>query len=106
MKIAFDFGGVISDYSELRELAVGLLDAGHDVYLIGVAWPHEPRKEAIDSLNIAFTESIIIDETGNLNHGLEKARIMKNLGCNIIVDDNIQVIEYVNSVGLLGLQVR
>ena len=47
----------------------------------------------------------VITETGSTQHGLEKVKIMKRIGCRIIFDDNQDVINHVKSAGFLALKV-
>jgi len=104
MKIAFDFGGVLCETPEYRELAKILLAAGVEVHLITIAWPHEGRAEFVAGIGIPFTGVHIILETGSLDHGAEKVKVMREIGCNILVDDSVNVINAVRKVGMIGMQ--
>lgn len=105
MKIAFDFGGVVCETPEFRELTKILLAAGVEVHLITIAWPHEGRAEFVEKMGIPFTGVHIIYEDGKISHGVEKVRVMKEIGCNILVDDSVNVINAVREAGMIGMQV-
>src|SRR3990167_7441275 len=104
MKIAFDFGGVLYETPEYRELAKILLAAGVEVHLITIAWPHEGRAEFVAGIGIPFTGVHIILEDTKINHGEEKVRVMKKIGCNILIDDSVNVINAVRAAGMIGMQ--
>ena len=105
MKYAFDWGGTLSNNPELQEIARLLLAAGHEVYVISVAWPHEKREEHLAEQPLKFTAVRVITETGATRHGQEKVRIMRELGCRVIFDDNPEVIEWARAAGFLALKV-
>jgi hypothetical protein len=104
MKIAFDFGGVLCETTEFREMAKVLLGAGVEVHLITIAWSHEGRAEFVAGMGIPFTGVHIILETGSLDHGAEKVKVMKEIGCNMLIDDSVNVINAVRREGMIGLQ--
>ena len=105
MKIAFDFGGVINETPELQELAKSLLIAGNEVFIISIAFETENREEMVRKLGIPFSGIFVVLEDGKINHGEEKLKIMKEIGCNIIFDDNVEVINVVRKAGMIGLHV-
>jgi hypothetical protein len=102
---AFDWGGVMNENSELRDMARALLDAGHEVHIISVAWIAEKREESVAASGIPFTGLHVILETGNTQHGIEKVKIMKDIGCRVIFDDNQDVINHAKAAGFLALKV-
>ena len=103
---AFDWGGTLNENPELIELANALLAAGHECHVISVAWPHENRYQRVLDHNVApFTGIHVILETGNTQHGIEKVKIMKLLGCTVIYDDNDDVIRHAKAAGFLALKV-
>jgi hypothetical protein len=108
MIYAFDWGGVLSENLELVEIARSLLSQGHEVHIISVAWPRENRREHMrdwQRRNFWFTEVHVILETGNTQHGEEKVKIMKEIGCRVIFDDNQDVINHAKAADFLALKV-
>jgi hypothetical protein len=105
MKYAFDWGGTLNCNPELQEIARILLEAGHEVHVISVAWPHERRVEHLARQPIKFTAIHVILETGSTRHGEEKVRIMREIGCRVIFDDNPDVTEAARAAGFLALKV-
>ena len=109
MKYAFDWGGVLSENCELIEIARTLLYSGHEVHIISVAWAREKRMERLCkymmSNKIFFTDIHVIEETGNTQHGEEKVKIMREIGCRVIFDDNQDVINHAKAAGFLALKV-
>jgi hypothetical protein len=105
MIYSFDWGGTLNCNPELMEIAKSLLAAGNEVHIISVAWSGENREEHIARHNIPFTKVHVIIETGNTQHGVEKVKIMKEIGCRIIFDDNPDVIEKAIQAGFLGIKV-
>lgn len=105
MIYAFDWGGVLNENPELMELTRVLLDAGHEVHIISVAWEHEKREASVQATGIPFTKLHVIIETGNTQHGIEKVKIMKEIGATVMFDDNQDVIDHVKAAGLLALKV-
>jgi len=106
MKYAFDWGGTLSNNPELQEIARQLVKAGHEVHIISVAWPQEKREDALAHLKgDLFTHLHVILETGGTKHGKEKCKIMEQIGCRIIFDDNEDVTSVARYKGLLGIKV-
>ena len=109
MKYAFDWGGVLSDNVELRAMVHALIAQGHKVHIISVAWPDEDRAMNPTQWKIKHgmdeCELHIIIETGNTQHGEEKVKIMKEIGCRVIFDDNQDVINHAKAAGFLALKV-
>lgn len=110
MKIAFDLGGVLSSSDILRGWAKYLLSLGHEVYCITVADIKEEegdrRMKKVIETGILFTGVEIIYDPmdGTMNHGLEKLKVMDRVGCEIMVDDNFQVVDEVTKAGKVGLR--
>ena len=102
---AFDWGGVMNVNPELQTIAKELLAAGHQIFIISVAWPHENREEHVRKCGIPFTGIYVIEETGFTQHGVEKIKIMKQLGCRVIFDDNQDVINHAKKAGFLAIKV-
>lgn len=109
MKYAFDWDGVLNCNPELVEIARSLLKAGHEVYVISIAWLHDKREEVITKFsienNILFTKIYVINETGSLFPGIEKVKIMREIGCRVIFDDTPDVIQHAKNAGFLALKV-
>jgi hypothetical protein len=114
MKIAFDFGGVLSSHQWCREMAISLLKDGHEVYCITAASLESKNNgnhvALVKSLNIPFTGIEIISGNqslvGNDAHyeaGLLKAEAMKRLNIDTIIDDVPLVIIAIREQGLIGL---
>lgn len=106
MKFAFDWGGTLSNNPELREIARLLVKEGHEVHIISVAWPREKREEHLAKhKGELFTHLHVILETGSTEHGREKAKIMEDIGCRVIFDDNLDVTAKVTKRGMLGIKI-
>lgn len=109
MIYAFDWGGTLNVNPELMNIAEVLLEEGHEVHVISVAWPHEKREERLQKYqqenNIYFSGVHVIIETGSTQHGEEKVRIMKQLNCRVIFDDNQDVINKAREAGMLGIKI-
>jgi len=102
----FDWGGTLNENPALIDIANALLKDGHEAHVISVAWPHEDRLKRVQKHNVApFTDIHVILETGNTQHGIEKVKIMNQIGCTVIFDDNDDVIKHVKAAGLLALKV-
>jgi len=65
---------------------------------------HEGRAEFVAGIGIPFTGVHIILEDTKINHGEEKVRVMKEIGCNILIDDSVNVINAVRAAGMIGMQ--
>jgi hypothetical protein len=102
---AFDWGGTLNENPELMEVAKVLLEAGHEVHIISVAWARDNRAERLANHPIPFTKVHVIIETGSTQHGVEKVKIMKDIGCRIIFDDNADVIKHAKAAGFVALKV-
>ena len=105
MKIAFDWGGVLSDSLTIRKLAISLLNAGHKVFVISVAKPDERRDWHIEKSGINFTGVHTIIDHGTTDHGEETVRAMKGVKCRMMFSDNPSVVETVRARGMLGFHV-
>jgi hypothetical protein len=106
---AVDWGGTFNVNPEIQEMCRALLNRHHKVYIISVAWAHENRQAHVEAWceihDCYFSGIHIIEETGNTQHGEEKVKIMKELGCRVMIDDNQDVINHVRDAGLVALKV-
>jgi hypothetical protein len=109
MIYAFDWGGTYNVNPALWDLVDALLECGHEVHIISIAWPHEKRREHIqewtEKTGTIFTKVHIIWETGHTQHGVEKVKIMKQINAGTIFDDNQDVINHARAAGFLALKV-
>lgn len=121
MKVAFDLGGVLGAQPALQCLAKLLSDAGHEVYVISSArdtplsareqnkrWTEHIAKQLqirLAGIYITLHPAEGPEEAKGRIAGQAKAKVMKELGCEILVDDNRQVAEEVRKAGLQCIKV-
>ena len=113
MKIAFDYGGTIETHPEIRELAKAL-SKEHEIYIIsGVpeSMTTQQRVEEVNVFGIDFKHIYTIFHPDNVDWkvrhavGLGKAEIMKDIGCNLIIDNDTVQVKAIRSQGLEALQI-
>ena len=106
MKIAFDWQGTLDIHKELREMALSLQDAGWEVVIIS-AIPvnlHNAREEEIKASGIGLPYRIVV-ASEHYEQGLAKAKVMKEMGITIMVDDTENVVKAIRDSGLKVLQI-
>lgn len=119
MRIGFDLDGTL-DRPALRDLALVLLEAGHEVHIItGVFpeaenWQDAPAKRAkLSRLKIPFTEGFLDTREGATLHiltavpstfdrdyrladlGLRKGELCERLGIEMFFDDSDKYVEMI-----------
>lgn len=124
MKIAIDYGGVLENHEWIREMAKSLLKDGHEVYCISAVpetWKGNGKREKqIEKLGIPFTGvhityhdilkekdngQVLVTSDQAFEAGKGKAKVMKEIGCDILIDDMPQIIVAVREEGLTGLHI-
>jgi hypothetical protein len=101
MKFGFDYGGVVGTHEWAREMARGLLDRGHEVYVVS-AVSSESDRTVIEGLGIPFTGYLCV-MGGDPRQ--QKVDAMKEHGISILLDDSLDIIAFVRQSGLTGLHV-
>lgn len=120
MIVSFDYGGVIGTQEPIRMVASMLCEAGHEVHIISSI--NRAPKQAIEKLRkkmmswqIPFKEIHYVFEppvrsrneaaATDFNAGLEKARVMKEIGAVFHIDDKAFVVKAIRSQGLKAIHV-
>ena len=106
MKIAFDWQGTLDIHQELREMALSLQKAGWEVIIISAipASLHNSREEEIKASGLEIPYRIVV-ASDHYEQGLAKAKVMKELGISLLVDDTENVVKAVRDNGLKVLQI-
>lgn len=109
-KFAFDWGGSLEVNGSLRQIARGLFAKGYEVHLIPACGEH-PKDEVYASwmgmIGVPFTgihRCVVKEGDIDFNTGL-KVQKMKELGCHIIYDDNLDNIAAVRAAGMEAVQI-
>lgn len=121
MKYAIDYGGVLQTHEWVREMAKALLAAGHEVYCITAVpnhWKGTGRREKeVADLGIPFTgvhltyhdtvdgSDHVVTQEQAYQAGKEKAKVMKQLGVEVLFDDVPPIIVAVREEGLIGVHI-
>lgn len=117
MKIAFDFGGVLSCGGHIVEFFRALQRTGFDLHIITTVGSDEEgaaRSNALRSVGVVVpTENlhVIYDHRPDYyqrhkSHGEAKAAVMREIGCHILFDDADGVIKAVREAGFIGFQTK
>ncbi len=116
-KIAFDYGHTITHHPDLVELARSLRACGWSVYCITAVpenWTNELEQSRVvhitamglDGDLVRFVYHDLLGTHGTAyKAGLEKARVMRELGIPVLIDDDTDVCRGVRDSGLMALQV-
>jgi hypothetical protein len=113
VKIAFDYGGTLETHEEIRELARALSKEHEIIAISGIpeGMTELERVQDLVKLDIDFKDIYTIyhpkKKTDNSSYevGLEKAKIMKAIGCRVIIDNEPQIIKAIKDEGLIALHI-
>ncbi len=117
MRVAFDYGGVLSHGGQIVDLLHALQAAGCDIHVIttvGSEVEGAGRKQALRDVGVEIPEQnlhIIVDSHPDYHsryrsHGEAKVYVMRHISCDILFDDADGVINAVRDSGLIGFQVK
>ena len=116
IKVAFDFGGVLSLGGQVVELFHALKAANCDIHIITTVGSEEEGNRRVGDLKNVGVDvgldklHIILDSHPDYHsryksHGEAKVAIMKKIGCSMLFDDAENVISAVANAGLIGFRV-
>ena len=106
MKIAFDWQGTLDIHPELKEMALALHKSGLKVLIISAipADLYNQREQEIINSGLGLPYKIVV-ASDHYEQGLAKAKVMKEEGITIIVDDTENVVKAIRDSGLKALQI-
>lgn len=105
MKIAFDLDGVLGyqGTDEIRQLAQTLKMVGWDVWIITavpVSWQGtNQREKQVEEICPGFPYKVVYTD-GHEDAGKAKAKEMKQLGINLLIDDTENVCKAAKAEGV------
>ena len=105
MKIAFDCDGVLGNdgVDEIRQLAQTLKMVGWEIYIltsVPTSWKGtNQREKMLDELFPGFAYRVVYTD-GHIEAGKAKAKEMKELGINLIIDDTEDVCKAIKAEGI------